>query len=132
MIVDSSAVIAILTREPRAAELLKVIRGSVNPRISAGNWVEVSMVCISRGLSATSGEVDALPGQLGIDVMPFTPDHAAHAARAFEKYGRGRHPAKLNYGDCMAYATAKLAREPLLYVGDDFALTDIEPALTTP
>jgi len=87
------------------------------------------MVCISRGLSATSGEVDGLPRQLGIDVVPFTAEHAAGAARAFERYGRGRHPAKLNYGDCMAYATAKLAGEPLLYVGDDFAKTDIASVL---
>ncbi|MBX9718769.1 MAG: type II toxin-antitoxin system VapC family toxin [Microbacteriaceae bacterium] len=124
--------IAILTREPRAAQLLGALQTSVNPRISAGNWLEVSMVCVSRGLSATSGEVDALPSQLGLGVIEFTPEHAAHAARAFERYGRGRHPAKLNYGDCTAYATAKLAREPLLYVGDDFALTDIESALTAP
>lgn len=129
MIVDSSAVIAILTREPTAAQLLQALQESAQARISAGNWVEVSMVCISRGLSATSGELDVLPGQLGIDVIPFTPDHAAHAARAFEKYGRGLHPAKLNYGDCMAYATAKLAGEPLLYVGDDFAQTDIASVL---
>lgn len=129
MIVDSSAVIAILTREPRASQLLEALQTSVNPRISAGNWLEVSMVCVSRGLSATSGEIDALPGQLGLAVIDFTPEHAAHAGRAFEKYGRGRHPAKLNYGDCMAYATAKLAREPLLYIGDDFTLTDIESAL---
>lgn len=129
MIVDSSAVIAILTREPRAAQLLEALRTSVNPRISAGNWLEVSMVCVSRGLSATSGEIDALPSQLGLGVIAFTPEHAAYAARAFERYGRGRHPAKLNYGDCMAYATAKLAHEPLLYIGDDFTLTDIESAL---
>lgn len=129
MIVDSSAVIAILSREPSAIQLLETMRAAQNPRISAGNWVEVSVVCISRGLSATSGELEALPARLGISLVPFTPAHAAEAARAFEKYGRGRHPAKLNYGDCMAYATAKIAGEPMLFVGDDFALTDIDSAL---
>lgn len=131
MIVDSSAVIAILTREPATAQLMEAIQQAQNPRISAGNWVEVSMVCISRGVSGSSGEVDAIADHLGLRVVQFTSEHATEAARAFERYGRGRHPAKLNYGDCMAYATAKLAGEPLLYVGDDFALTDVEPVLPT-
>jgi ribonuclease VapC len=132
VIVDSSAVIAIVTREAGATQLLDAIRAAPNARISAGNWVEVSMVCVSRGLVSTSPELEVLPARLGVSVVPFTPDHARVAAQAFESYGRGRHPAKLNYGDCMAYATAKLAGEPLLFAGDDFSLTDVEPALTAP
>jgi len=130
VIVDSSAVIAILSRETAAPFLLEALRASDRPRMSAATWVEVSMVCISRGLSSISGEVHMIPAELGIEVVDFTPRHAHLAAEAFERFGRGRHPAKLNYGDCMTYATAKLAGEPLLYVGNDFALTDIESALS--
>lgn len=83
----------------------------------------------ARGLADPDSVVGRFLDQVATRTIEFDAAHAAAAVDAWQRYGRGRHPAKLNYGDCMAYATAKLAGEPLLYVGDDFALTDIETAV---
>ncbi len=129
MIIDSSAVIAILKNEPGSRRLNTAIAAATDPRMSSTTWAETSIVCLSKGLVKSDAGLHSLPQVIGFRIVPFTEKHAAAAGAAFEKFGRGRHPARLNFGDCMSYATAKLAGEPLLYVGDDFAQTDIEAAL---
>jgi len=74
-------------------------------------------------------EIDNFLSAAEIEILAFTPDHAAVAREAFLRYGKGRHPAALNFGDCIAYATARLEAMPLLFKGDDFRLTDVEPAV---
>jgi ribonuclease VapC len=128
MVVDSSAVIAILLREPEAqvfADCIGRHRGSV---ISAANYVEVAMVALGRGRIGRE-LVDATLSDVGLEIVPVSTALARDAADAFAAYGRGRHPAQLNFGDCFAYALAKSRDEPLLFKGDDFAQTDLQPAL---
>lgn len=132
MIIDTSALIAIITDEPEATHVRDALVIARRLAISAPNRVEAGLVLGGRGLAEPERFVAKFLEHFHITTIDFTAAHAIAAIAAWKTYGRGRHPAKLNYGDCMAYATAKLAREPLLFVGDDFALTDIEPALTTP
>lgn len=131
MIVDTSALIALITDEPQSARVRDTMMGSSRLGISAPNRVEASLVLGGRGLTSPESYIDNVLEKLKIFTIDFTTAHSHAAVSAWSIYGRGRHPAKLNYGDCMAYATAKLAGEPLLFVGDDFTLTDIEPALTS-
>ncbi len=83
------------------------------------------MVVESRGFAAASGELERLRAKYSIEIVPFNAEMATIALQAFRQYGKGRHPARLNYGDCMAYALAKHIGQPLLYKGNDFAQTDI-------
>jgi ribonuclease VapC len=128
MVIDSSAVIAILVEENAAAELLKRIVDSERRLIGAPTVFETAMVLTSRrGLSAKYLMLDFLQ-RTKTQVVPFGEQHWGVALAAFQQFGKGRHPAGLNLGDCQSYAVAKLAGEPLLFVGSDFSLTDIEPA----
>ncbi len=129
MILDSSAVIAILQSEAERQAFLQAIIRDERRIMAAPTLLETSMVLASRILG------DALPGldefleRTKIAVIPFTAAHAAVARDAFLRYGKGRHPAGLNFGDCIAYATAKIEREPLLFKGNDFRLTDVDAVL---
>ncbi len=97
--------------------------------ISAGNWLEASLRVDSIGPMAAA-RFDRLIAELGVAIIPFTPDLAAMARDANRRYGKGaKHPAKLNFGDCIAYATAMAAGGPLLFKGNDFPHTDVTPAL---
>lgn len=128
MVVDSSAIVAILLREPEAqafAECIARHRGSV---MSAANYVEVAIVARSRGRIGRE-LVDATLDKVQVEIVPVSTALAREAADAFAAYGRGRHPARLNYGDCFAYALAKTRNEPLLYKGNDFSRTNLVPAL---
>lgn len=128
MIVDSSALMAILQAEPEAEAVLKV--AAAGPcRMSAATWVEVSIVADAR--SAAHGErLDELIGVLEIEIVPVSARQAEVARLAYRRYGRGSaSSARLNYGDCFAYALSVTAGEPLLFVGSDFTETDIAPAL---
>ncbi len=129
MIVDTSALIALVTDEPEAARVRDAMLSASELAIAAPNRVEAGLVLGGRGLAEPDTFLAGILDRLQIETADFTPAHSRVAVTAWQQYGRGRHPAKLNYGDCMAYATAKLAGEPLLFVGDDFALTDIESAL---
>lgn len=129
MIVDTSALIALITDEPDAPRVRDALLGASFRAISAPNRVEAGLVLGGRGLADPERIVAEVLDRFHITTTDFTAAHAHAAVAAWARYGRGRHAAKLNYGDCMAYATAQLAREPLLYVGKDFALTDIAPAL---
>ena len=127
MIVDSSAIIALVHGEaPYTEQIARALAADRSPVISATNAVECLIVLTNRhGLIART-VFDRLRTEINLGLQPFTAEHVAVAHRAYVQYGKGRHPAALNYGDAMAYATAKLAHEPLVAVGDDFPLTDLE------
>jgi ribonuclease VapC len=132
MIVDSSAVVAILRNEPDRDVILRALVSAPYRAMAAPTLLETSMVIASAESEAVLEDLDQLMVDASLTVIPFTPEHAALARQAFLIYGKGRHKAGLNFGDCISYATARLASEPLLFKGDDFRLTDIEPAIQTP
>lgn len=128
MILDTSAMVAILYREPEAATFIQLIHDADACRISVAGHVELSMV-IGRQLGPEGTQQgEAFFRRAGITVEPVTIEHGALARQAFLDYGKGRHKAALNFGDCFSYALAKATGEPLLFKGNDFAWTDIEPA----
>lgn len=126
MIVDSSALVAILLQEPSAAFCSEALQGATAKRMSAANYLEASVV-IDSGVRSRAGHwLDELLAESEIAIEPFTEQQARIARRAYREFGKGSgHPAKLNFGDCFAYALAKDKREPLLCVGNDFVHTDI-------
>jgi ribonuclease VapC len=129
MIVDSSAVIAILRRESDAAIYSKAIEQAGRKLMAAPTFLEASIVIIGRKGTAASAGLDSFLFRSGIEIISFTAAVAGVAVDAFIRYGKGRHPAGLNFGDCISYAMAKTELMPLLFKGDDFRLTDIEAAL---
>jgi ribonuclease VapC len=129
VIIDTSAMLAVALREPDGRRYLKAILVAMPRRISVSNWLEATMVVDRRGNTQAVDWLEDLIQQAEIEVMPVSVSQGEIARRAWRTYGRGIHPARLNYGDCFAYALAKEAREPLLFKGNDFAQTDIEPAL---
>lgn len=131
MVVDTSALVAILLLEHDAQTYADAIAGANPTVISAASYVELTIVALSRGKRGRV-ELEATLADALIDIVPVSVDQARIAADAYEKYGRGRHPAALNFGDCFAYALAVSRNEPLLFKGGDFALTDVLPALHLP
>lgn len=129
MIVDSSALIAVILGEPEEEVLAKAMLRHGAPAMSAANWLEAAMVIDSRRLPEGRIRLDDAVAWLRIALLPVTPEIASEARRAHQRYGRGQHPAKLNFGDCLAYATAASFGRPLLFKGEDFIQTDITPAL---
>lgn len=127
MIVDASALLAVAFNEPEAARFAKAMAEASEVTMAAPNWVEAAITIARRG--GAPDLLDRLLRELRIELRPFTPDHARAALEAFLAFGKGRHAAMLNYGDCMAYAFARGEGMPLLFKGNDFAQTDIEPAL---
>ena len=128
MIVDSSALLAVLFREPDAERYEAALGVAPVCRMSLANVFEASIVWESRGGAAAGHEFDLFMEQVGIEMVPVTAAHVAEARQAWRRFGEGNHPAALNFGDCFAYALAAVAGEPLLFKGEDFALTDIEAA----
>jgi ribonuclease VapC len=126
MVLDSSAVLAIFFKEPGWEELEEKIMRADLVVIGAPTLFEIAMV-ISREARGLVDLTDFLK-RTRVDVVPFADEHHRAALNGFLRFGKGRHPARLNILDCMAYATAEVAGLPLLYVGDDFAKTDIEAA----
>ncbi len=128
MILDTSALAAILFDEPEAADFTRTIHDAERCRISAANFVELSLVV--EGQMGTGGlhQADMFLRRAGVVMEPFTAEQAYIARQAFHDYGKGRHPAGLNFGDCFSYALAKITGEPLLFKGDDFRKTDIVAA----
>lgn len=129
MIVDSSALMAMLYEEPEAPAIAVALARNPACAIAAPTLVEASLVSEGRGGAAGAARLDALLAHLTPEVVPFTAEHAALAREAWRRYGKGRHPAGLNLGDCFAYALAISRNEPLLYKGTDFSLTDVKAAL---
>jgi len=125
VIVDTSALVAILYGEPEAERFLAHLYDADIRRISAANYVELFIVLERQFGPAMAREAEALLKAAEIVIEPVTAEQATLARRAFLAFGRGRHKAGLNYGDCFSYALARALDEPLLYKGDDFGLTDI-------
>ena len=128
MILDTSAVLAILFGEEDADQFDVAIASAERRRMSAGNLLETAIVLEGRRGAAAEHVLDSYLRVAEIDVEPVTVAHAQAARRAWRRFGKGNHPAGLNYGDCFAYALAEASGEPLLFKGGDFALTDIEAA----
>lgn len=128
IIVDTSAVMAIALAEPDSDRFLTVVSDADEALISAPTVLELEIVL--RGKVGTQGRpATQMLQDLAITIAPFTLDHLAEAVSAFRRFGKGRHPAALNFGDCFSYALAKAEGVPLLFKGDDFSKTDIVPAL---
>lgn len=128
MIVDSSAVVAILNRESDAGRYETAVATAPHCRMSVINMLEASIVVEARGGVAAGHELDAFLDGAGITLMPVMAEHVEAARLAWRRFGKGNHRAALNFGDCFAYALAKTTGEPLLFKGKDFTHTDIEPA----
>jgi len=127
MVVETSVLVSILLNEPGSEILVgKILKEEA--LIAAPSLLEAHMVLAKHFGASTGITLGHYLTKLGIDIVPFTPAHAEAAALAFETYGKGRHRAGLNFGDCMSYALAKVAGRPLLFVGDDFSHTDITAA----
>ena len=126
MIIDTSAMVAILYREPEAAAFILCIHDADSCRISVATWVELAMVVESQLGPDGMRQAEAFFRRAGITIEPVAVEHGELARQAFLDFGKGRHKAGLNYGDCFSYALAKATGEPLLFKGNDFALTDIE------
>jgi ribonuclease VapC len=128
MIIDSSALVAILLEEPEVLRLTTAIAETSICRLPASCLLEASMILLARRTEDGVRNLDLYVARSRMEIAPFTESQARLARTAFERYGKGRHPAKLNFGDCMAYALAKETGEELLFKGTDFALTDIAVA----
>jgi ribonuclease VapC len=129
MIIDISAIIAILRAEPEAQAYAKAIEAAVSRRISAANFVEAAIVIDGSRDPIASRRFDDLVREAQLVIEPVTEVQARIAREAYRDFGKSSgHPAKLNFGDCFAYALAKDRGEPLLYKGDDFSHTDITAA----
>lgn len=128
MIVDTSAVLAVLFDEPDAERYVRALAGASRCRMSVVSFLEAAIVLESRAGAAAGPNLDLLLERAPIELEPVTLEHAQAARRAWRRFGRGNHRAALNFGDCFAYALAEATREPLLFKGQDFALTDIDTA----
>lgn len=128
MIVDTSAIVAILRGEAEADDFLIKLHANPGARISAGSWVELGAVFSGYGEDEIEADLLALMRAARVVVVPVTVEHAEIGRKAYAAYGKGHHKARLNFGGCFAYALAKAADEPLLFKGDDFIHTDITAA----
>ena len=126
MILDSSAVVAILFREPAYEPLLDAVCDAGESGIGAPTLVETSIVLSARTGNDSRGILSRSLAEAAITTIPFGDAHWSTAVEAWLRFGKGRHPAALNFGDCLAYATARVAGRPLLCAGNDFARTDLQ------
>ena len=131
MVVDSSALLAIFLIEPEAEAFAHAISNAPDVLISAASMLETGIVLDGRIAADATADLDTFIAGTGLSVEPVTAEQARLARVAYRTYGRGNHRANLNFGDCFAYALAKATDRPLLFKGNDFAHTDIIPAITT-
>ena len=128
MVIDSSALVAVLQDEPERAALVAKIAADPVRLLSAANYLEAAIVIDDRLGAAGARDLKLLLVEAAIRIMPVTVEHAELARTAYRRFGRGNHPARLNFGDCFAYALARETGEPLLFKGGDFGQTDIAAA----
>jgi ribonuclease VapC len=129
MVIDSSALIALLLSESETTEFVSLISTAARRSVSAPSYVETATVMVARSGPEAQEKLDRLLATLAIEIVPFTREQAQLAVDAYRRFGKGSgHPAGLNFGDCFSYALAKLRSEPLLFKGDDFSQTDLEIA----
>lgn len=130
MVIDSSALLAILQDEPERHVFNRTIEAAAARRVSVATWVEVSMVVEARLGAEGLRDLDLFVDRAAIELVPVDVEQGKAARRAFTRFGKGRHPAGLNYGDCFSYALAHQLGEPLLFKGEDFEKTDVAVAVT--
>lgn len=126
IVADTSALMAVVLDEPHAAACIAVLEAEQDVLVSAGTVAEAMIVAGARNVAA---EMQSLISNLGFEVVPVTASSAARIAQAYARWGRGMHPAGLNFGDCFAYEIAKERDCRLLFIGEDFSRTDLKPAL---
>ncbi len=126
MVLDTSAVLAILQDEPERRKFNEAIDAAETRSLSTASFVECSMIVESRYGADGVRDLDLLIAKAQISLISVDEEQANLARRAFRKYGKGRHPASLNFGDCFSYALSKALQEPLLFKGNDFSQTDVE------
>jgi ribonuclease VapC len=129
VVVDSSALLALVFRESGAEAIEAALASADVVAVGAPTLAETAIVLAAKLGEGSRAVAALLVDQLAVAVIPFTAAHGREAREAFLRFGRGRHPAGLNFGDCLSYAVAKLAEQPLLYVGDHFRRTDVVAAL---
>ncbi len=130
MVIDTSAIMAILLDEPEARPLSLALEADLKRWMSAATFVELGIAASVRGRGGLA-DVERLMAEAGIEIIPVTAEHARLALQGYERFGKGRHAAGLNFGDCFSYALAQASQEPLLFKGVDFAQTDVV-AVTLP
>ncbi|MEM7585280.1 MAG: type II toxin-antitoxin system VapC family toxin [Acidobacteriota bacterium] len=131
MVIDTSALLAILQDEPERRVFNEAIEAAASRAMSVATFVEVSMVVESRYGAEGMRDLDDFLDRAGIELVVVDATQGKLARRAFSRFGKGRHPAGLNYGDCFSYALASALAEPLLFKGGDFSQTDVSPSVTT-
>ena len=125
MVIDTSAIVAILGMEPESSRLAQAMEADPSRLISAATMVEAGIVVESRYGAAGGRELDLLVAKAGFSVEAVTAEQSDVAREAWRRFGKGRHSASLNFGDCFSYALAKISGEPLLFKGNDFSYTDV-------
>ena len=126
MVLDTSALVAILLGEPEAPRFAEAIDAATSCLLSAASLLEASIVVETRKGEVAGRELDLLIYRAGIEIVPVDQEQTEIARDAWRRFGKGRHRAALNYGDCIAYALAKVSGAPLLFKGDDFSHTDLD------
>ena len=132
MVIDTSALLAILQDEPERRAFNEAIEAAASRAMSVATFVEVSIVIEARRGAAGLRELDRFIDRAGIELVSVDREQGQVARDAFTRFGKGRHPAGLNFGDCFAYALARVLGEPLLYKGDDFPHTNIAAFMPAP
>ena len=127
MVADTSGLLAILFEEPDAQTIVDRILPHTKRQVSAANLLEAGIKADNHVNPTMGSALDALVASMGFDIEPVTADQVKLAREAYRRFGKGNHPAALNYGDCFAYALAKATGEPLLFKGNDFVRTDVIP-----
>ena len=125
MVLDSSALVAIVLAEPEAEQYVEVISQAEKAILSAPTFLELSIVLFRRGGNPLLQRMDRILEALEIRIVPFQESEAFEASSIYQRYGPGQHPAQLNFGDCISFAVARSYGEPLLFNGDDFARTSV-------
>lgn len=129
IVVDSSVLVCLLREEPETPHFMSMLWSNAGSlTISAANYLEAGIVVDAQGKEALSERLDRLIAHFRIEIVSVTPHHARVARQAYQTYGKGYHPAKLNYGDTFAYALAQTEAAPLLFKGNDFSQTDVRIA----
>lgn len=125
MVIDTSAVVAVLQDEPERRRINEAIDAAETCLMSTATFVECSIILEARHGDAGRDALDLFIAEAGIELVPVDVEHARVARRAFNRFGKGRHASGLDFGDCFSYALAKTTGQPLLYKGEDFTRTDI-------
>jgi ribonuclease VapC len=125
MILDSSAILAVILAEAASEQILRRLSESALVAVGSPTLVEAAIVLSARIKSDARPLLNRFLREAEVEIIPFTQDHYEVAIDAYSRYGKGRHPASLNFGDCLTYAVARLSGLPLLYTGNDFSKTDL-------